>query len=176
MTYSINAGIAVSIDYNSSTGLGTWYPLTDHNRQPIQYTPQRIEQSQRMADGSMRKMVIANKAVYDISWQQVTTGTQAVTSQSGKTLPLFQPTVDGNFGAGFMKAFYDNYVFQPIWIKLTFATDNITGTSHLPSKLVTPSTSNNQILKVFMTDFKYTVTKRLTLTDYVDVTMQFTEA
>ena len=38
MTYAINAGLAVSIDYNPSTGLGTWYPLTDHNRQPIQYS------------------------------------------------------------------------------------------------------------------------------------------
>lgn len=170
MTLAINAGIAVSIDNTN------WFNLTDHNRQPIQYTPQRIEQSQRMADGSMRKMVISNKALYDVNWQMVPTATQTITSQSGKTVPTYQPTVDGNYGAGFMKAFYDKYVFQPIWIKLTFATDNYTGTSHLPAKLVTPSTGNNQILKVFMTDFKYTVNKRLTYLDYVDVFMQFTEA
>ena len=162
MTLAINAGIAVSINNIN------WFNLTDHNRQPLQYTPQRIEQVQRMADGSMRKMVIANKAIYDVSWQTVPTPTQ--------NIGTYQPTVDGNYGAGFMKAFYDKYVFQPIWIKLTFATDNYTGTSHLPAKLVTPSTGNNQILKVFMTDFKYTVNKRLTLLDYVDVSMQFTEA
>ena len=170
MTYAINAGISVSLDGN------VWYPLTDHNRQPIQYTPQRIEQVQRMADGSMRKMVIANKAIYDVSWQQVPTATQPINSQSGQSITAYQPTVDGNFGAGFMKAFYDKYVFQPIWIKLTFASDNETGTSHLPSKLANPTTDNHQILKVFITDFKYTISKRLTLLDYVDVTMQFTEA
>lgn len=169
MGYSINAGIAVSID-NS-----TWYNLTDHNRQPIAYAPQRIEQSQRMADGTMRKMVIANKAIYDVSWQQVPTATQTITSQSGLPVASYQPTVDGQYGAGFMKAFYDKYVFQPIWIKLTYATDTFNGTSHLPSKLVTPSTNNSQILKVFITDFKYTVSKRLSLLDYVDVSMQFTE-
>jgi hypothetical protein len=170
MTYAIKAGVAVSID-NS-----TWYNLTDHNRQPLQYSPQRIEQVQRMANGSMRKMVIANKAIYDVSWKDIPTATQAITSQSGQTLPAYQPTVDGNYGAGFLKAFYEKYVFQPIWIKLTFANDNYTGTSHSASKLVTPSTDNHQILKVFITDFKYTVNKRLTLLDYVDVTMQFTEA
>ena len=174
MSYSIKAGIAVSIDWNGTTG--TWYNLTDHNRQPIQYSPQRIEQVQRMADGSMRKFVIANKAVYDISWQMVPTATQTITSQSGKTITSYQPTVDGNYGAGFMKAFFDKYVFQPVYIKLTFATDNSTGNSHLPSQLATPSTVKNQILKVFMTDFKYTINKRLELLDYVDVTMQFTEA
>lgn len=169
MTYSIKAGIAVSIDGTN------WFQLTDHNRQPIQYTPQRIEQSQRMADGSMRKMVIANKGLYDVSWQSVPSASQTITSQSGKTLPSYQPTVDGNYGAGFMKAFYEKYVFQPIWIKLTFATDNYSGNSHLPSQLASPSTNNHQILKVFITDFKYTINKRLTLLDYVDVTMQFTE-
>ena len=169
MTYAINAGISVSLDGS------VWYPLTDHNRQPIQYTPQRIEQVQRMADGTMRKMVIANKAIYDASWQQVPTATQSISSQSGQPVAAYQPTVDGNFGAGFMKAFYDKYVFQPVWIKLTYASDNETGTSHLPAKLASPTTVNHQILKVFMTDFKYTVSKRLTLLDYVDVTMQFTE-
>lgn len=169
MALSVNAGISVSIDQN------TWYALTDHNRQPIQLTPQRIEQSQRMANGSMRKMVIASKDVYDISWQQVPSATQIINSQSGKTVPSFSPTVDGNYGAAFIKAFYDEYVFQPVWIKLTYANDNITGTSHSSSKTVIPSTSNSKIIKTFITDFKYTVTKRLTLMDYVDLSIQFTE-
>jgi hypothetical protein len=169
MTLAINAGMSISLDGT------TYYDLTDHNRQPITYNPQRIEQSQRMADGTMRKMVIANKAIYDTSWQALPTATQTMTSQSGIAMPSYQPTVDGKYGAGFMKAFYDLYVFQPVWLKLTFATDNATGTSHLPSKLAVPSTGNHQILQVFMTDFKYTVNKRLTYLDYVDINIQFTE-
>jgi hypothetical protein len=169
MTYSIHTGISVSTDGTN------WYDLTDHNRQPISYSPQRIEQSQRMANGSMRKFVIANKAIYDVSWQMVPSATQTITTQSGQSVKSYQPTVDGKYGAGFIKAFYDKYVFQPIWIKLTYANDNYTGSSHSPSKLVTPSEANHQILKVFITDFKYTINKRLTLLDYVDVSMQFTE-
>ena len=169
MTYSINAGIAISLNGND------WYQLTDHNRQPLQYSPQRIEQVQRMGNGSMRKMVIANKAVYDVSWKDIPSATQTITSQSGQSVPAYKPTVDGNYGAGFMKAFYESYVFQPVWIKLTYANDNATGTSHSSSRTVTPSTNNYQILKVFITDFKYTINKRLALIDYVDVSLQFTE-
>lgn len=169
MSYNIKAGIAVSVD-----GVN-YFNLTDHNRQPIQYSPQRIEQAQRMADGTMRKMVIANKATYDVSWQMIPSGSQTITSQSGQTISSYQPTVDGNYGAGFIKAFYEKYVFQPIWIKLIFATDNYSGNSHLPSQLASPSTGNYQVLKVFISDFKYTINKRLSLVDYVDVSMQFTE-
>ena len=165
----INAGVSISLNQS------TWYPLTDHNRQPISYSPQRIEQSQRMANGTMRKMVIANKAVYDISWTDVPSATQVIAAQSGKVLPSYQPTVDGNYGAGFLKAFYEENVFQPVWIKLTYAIDNTSGNIHYPSKLVTPSTSNHLILKTFITDFKYTVKKRLALLDYVDMSIQFTE-
>jgi hypothetical protein len=169
MSFSIYNGISVSLDKS------TWYDLTDHNRQPIVYSPQRIEQSQRMANGTMRKFVIANKGLYDVSWQMVPSGSANITSQSGQTITSYSPTVDGKLGAGFMKAFYDTYVFNPIWIKLTFASDNATGTAHVPSQLASPTEANHQIVKVFMTDFKYTINKRLTLTDYVDVTMQFME-
>ena len=169
MTYAINAAVSVSVD-----GI-TYYDLTDHNRQPLVYSPQRIEQSQRMANGLTRKMVIANKAVYDTSWQNVPSGSQTINSQSGRPIKSFTPTVDGKMGAGFLKAFYEQNVFKPIWIKLTYATDNATGTSHVSSKLASPSTNNHQILKVFITDFKYTVSKRLTLSDYVDMSIQFTE-
>ena len=169
--YAASAGLSIATQSASTV----FYPLTDHNRQPLVYSPQRIEQSQRMANGTMRKMVIANKAVYDISWTDVPSATQVIAAQSGKVLPSYQPTVDGNYGAGFMKAFYESYVFQPVWIKLTYANDNATGTSHSSSRTVTPSTNNYQILKVFITDFKYTINKRLALIDYVDVSLQFTE-
>lgn len=169
MTYNINAGLSVSLDKN------TWYDLTDHNRQPIQYAPQRIEQVQRMANGSMRKFVVANKGIYDTSWQALPSASQVISSQSGAYLSSYQPTVDGKMGGAFIKAFYDSYVLRPIWLKLTFAIDNTTGTGHVPSQLANPSTDTNQILQVYMTNFQYTISKRFTLLDYVDVTIQFTE-
>ena len=168
MSYSIHTGLSLSLDKT------TWYDLTDHNRQPIQYVPQRIEQVQRMANGTMRKFVVANKAIYDTSWQALPTATQ----QQNSDLSInFQhpPTVDGKMGGGFMKAFYDAYVLRPVWLKLTFATDNTTGTNHSSSQKQTLSIDSTQIIQVFMTDFKYTIAKRLTFLDYVDVSMQFTE-
>jgi hypothetical protein len=162
MAYSINAGIQVSTDYNPDTGSGTWVPLTDHNRQPITYSPQRIEQVQRMANGTMRKMVIANKAIYDTSWTMLPSAS-------------YDMVADYHFGAGYIKAFYEANVFRPIWIKLTYANDATNGMSHRSSQLVTPTVANHQIIKVFITDFKYTINKRLTYIDYVDLSIQFTE-
>jgi hypothetical protein len=170
MTMPIVAVIQISADYNPGTQLGTWYALTDHNRAPIAITPQRLELSQRMANGTMRKYVVANKKVLDISWKFVPSASTTITTQSGKTVPSFAPTVDGNYGAGFMKAFYEQYVFSPIYVKLTYAKDNATGTGHASSVL-----GGSEIIQVFITDFKYTVINRFTLSDYVDIDMQFTE-
>lgn len=249
MAKSISAGMWVSPDNN------TWYKLTDDNRSPIQITPTRIEQVQRMADGTMRKFVIATKDVVEAAWTYIPSASSTLYTGGGSTGP-FAPTTDGNYGAGFMRAFYDQYLFQPIYLRVVKGTDNYLGTAQASSQTgtltnpitissvtpgysiltatsgsVTYTTSTNHNLsvgqivdiagitpvgyngsyivtavsttkfavsnintatasgsymtvlpmtgtdlyQVFMTDFKYTVVKRLTLTDYVDVTMQFTE-
>lgn len=67
MNYQIAQGVQVSIDNNN------WYALTDHNRQPINITYNLIEQSDRMANGTMRKYVIARKFVHKIEWKDVPT-------------------------------------------------------------------------------------------------------
>ena len=60
MAYQIAQGVQVSIDGSN------WYALTDHNRQPISITYNLVEQADRMADGTMRKYVIARKFVTKI--------------------------------------------------------------------------------------------------------------
>jgi hypothetical protein len=42
--------------------------VSDHNRSPINITNQRIEQRQRMANGTMRSFFIADKLTIDTSW------------------------------------------------------------------------------------------------------------
>jgi hypothetical protein len=108
--------------------------------------------------------------------------TQTISSVGGINITSFQPTVDGNYGAAFMKAFYNANVFNPIYIKLINATDNATGTAFYSSRQGSSATAPSngvgngvEVRKVFITDFSYTVIKRLTLTDYVDVKIQFTE-
>jgi hypothetical protein len=249
MARSITAGVWISPDNN------TWYKLTDDNRAPMQITPTRIEQVQRMADGTMRKFVIASKDVIDLSWTYIPSASSTLYTGGGSTGP-FSPTTDGNYGAGFMKAFYDQYVFQPIYVRIVKGTDNYLGTSQSSSQAgtftnpltisaVTPGYSlatatagfvtyttsvahgfsvgqivdiagitpvgyngsyvitavnttqfvvsnintatasgtyktvlpmtGTDLYQAFITDFKYNIIKRLTLTDYVDVSIQFTE-
>jgi hypothetical protein len=45
--------------------------LSDHNRSPINMANERIEQRQRMANGTMRSFFIADKLTIDISWSML---------------------------------------------------------------------------------------------------------
>ena len=42
--------------------------FTEHNRQPLAVSIERIETSQRMANGTMRKYFIADKRTWSTSW------------------------------------------------------------------------------------------------------------
>jgi hypothetical protein len=74
--------------------LMTWATnnITDHNRSPLSIDVERIEQSQRMVNGAMRKFVIADKHTFSCSWEMLPTSNAK--------------TVDGFWGANSMKAFY----------------------------------------------------------------------
>jgi hypothetical protein len=69
-----------------------WQKLTEHNRSPISVDIQRFEQSSRMANGSLRKLFIADKKNLSTSWSMV---------PSYSTM-----TVDGGWGAEDIKSFY----------------------------------------------------------------------
>ena len=58
-------GILISADGS------TYYKLTDHNREPIDQSYDVIEKSDRMADGTMRKYVVAKKKVLHVSWKEI---------------------------------------------------------------------------------------------------------
>ena len=50
---------------------GTFQKLTEHNRSPIQVDVERIDQSVRMANGTLRKLFIADKKSLSVSWSMV---------------------------------------------------------------------------------------------------------
>jgi len=62
MTYQIAQGIQVSLDGS------TWYKLSDHNRQPIDITYNLIEATDRMANGTLRKFIVARKFIIAADW------------------------------------------------------------------------------------------------------------
>jgi hypothetical protein len=70
----------------------SWQKITEHNRAPVSIESNRIEKSQRMSNGTLRKLFIADKTNISTSWSMV---------PSRSTL-----TVDGGWGAEDLRDFY----------------------------------------------------------------------
>lgn len=167
MAYKIQAGIQVSL--NGST----WYKLTDHNREPIQIDVEMIESSSRMANGAMRKYVVAKKHNISTSWTFLPTKTAE--------------TADGNYGAAWMESFYNANAGIPIYVKVIESklnADPSTGAipdesgSNFKTAQTESSTANatgSRTYSAFITSFSKTLSKRTPVADYVDISIEFTE-
>ncbi len=69
-----------------------WRNITEHNRSEFAVDSMRIEQSQRMSNGTLRKFHIADKKRFGLSWSM---------------LPTYRTlTVDGYWGAEDLRRFY----------------------------------------------------------------------
>ncbi len=85
-----------------------WIKLSEHNRSEISMDTERIEQSQRMANGSLRKFFVADKKRFNVSWSMLP-GTRTY-------------TVDGQWGALDLIEFYKSSEGQSTFvIRLNFA-------------------------------------------------------
>lgn len=75
--------------------LMTWNgnKVTDHNRSDLSVSVERIEDSQRMANGTMRKYVVADKRTFSTSWDNLPHNAMN--------------TVDGFWGKREMENFYN---------------------------------------------------------------------
>jgi len=83
----------IYLPVGSALYLNTTLKLSEHNRQPISLSKNRIEKTQRMANGTMRKFYVADKESISVSWNK---------------LPSFYNyTIDEGYGALDLKAFYD---------------------------------------------------------------------
>lgn len=92
-TYSSSVATTNGLSLSSKTQL-KFRRVTEHNRQPLSFNTTRIENSQRMANGTMRKYFIADKLRIDLAWEMV---------------PSFRnETVDGGWGAEDLKNFYES--------------------------------------------------------------------
>jgi len=93
----------------TSTSFSGPYVITDHNRKDFDINYERIEKSDRMADGTLRRFITANKKKISTSWTDLP-------AAGGVNF-----TADGNLGGAFLKSFYEENVYQPVWIKMTYA-------------------------------------------------------
>lgn len=157
MAYTLSAGIEVSLDGT------TWYKLTDHNRKEIQVSAEIIESAKRMANGKMRKYVIAHKAKISTNWSYVPTKTDL--------------TVDGNKSSAWLDAFYEANVGLPIHVKLISSEiDPVPAKGSIPSDLnYKTSATGSQVFHMFITDYSSTIIHRTVDSDYATMNIEFTE-
>lgn len=152
-----------------------WYKLSDHNRQPIGVAYELIEQTQRMANGTLRKYIIAKKFKITTQWNDFPT--------------LDSNLVDYSSGAhagAWIKALYEANAFNPVYVKLMYALSTTPAVGSVPDSLTYKDSkqSEGQIFESYMTSFSYDIKKRRgynssnsinTGYDYVDLKIEFTE-
>lgn len=157
MAYALDSAIHVSLD-NS-----TWYKLTDHNRQEVKVTPQLIENEARMANGRLRKYVVAQKNKISTSWSFIPSKTSL--------------TVDGNKSSAWLESFYKSNVGIPVYVKvISSEIDPDASINGIPSDSNFKSSSTgSKVYTAFISDFNSTTIKRTTTSDYVDMSIEFTE-
>lgn len=122
MTVSLPKGTILQIEAKDplaptpSNVLG-WRNITDHNRSEFSVESKRIEQVQRMSNGTLRKIHIADKKQFSVSWSM---------------LPSYRSlTVDGYWGAEDLRTFYASDEGKGVFrIRINFAKD---GTNQLSS-------------------------------------------
>lgn len=144
----------------------TWYKLTDHNRGPIEFSPTLIEKESRMADGTLRKYVVAKKYVISTAW----TFLPALSENDS-------PIVDGNLGAAWITAFYNANVGVPVYVKIINAEMNDPTIGQIPntSTYAKSSSTGENIYRCFISDFSKTLRFRNAISDYVNMSIEFTE-
>lgn len=164
MAYALQSGLHVSLD-NS-----TWYRLTDHNRDEITITPELIESQNRMANGNLRRYVIAQKNKISTSWNFLPTNPSEA--------------VDANYAGAWIESFYQNNVGIPIYLKIVqseidsnvLIEPDVSVSRTIPSNANFKSASTgSKTYQVFITNFSKVLRKRTPISDYVDIDIEFTE-
>ena len=92
-TYTESVATTNGLAFSNAGSLG-FRRITEHNRSPLSINIERIESSQRMANGTLRKYFVADKLNLNASWEMI---------------PSFRnETVDGGWGAEDIKNFYES--------------------------------------------------------------------
>jgi hypothetical protein len=137
--------------------------LSDHNRSPIDFSSQRIEQRQRTINGKMRSYHIADKINISFSWNMLPSRShfQVASFNENTGISPYQNntqefTADGGAGGVEILNWYENHT-GPFWMYLAydkysnFGNDN-NAFGHL--------SQYNEIVQVYFADFNYSVVKR----------------
>jgi hypothetical protein len=107
-----------------------------------------------MANGRMKKYVVAQKNNISVSWSYVPSKTSE--------------TVDLNHSAAWLESFYRSNVGSPIYVKVVASELNSSG------NFVTAQTGS-EVYTVFMNNFSKSIINRTKVSDYVSMSIDFTE-
>lgn len=110
--------------------------VSEHNRSELSVGTNRIKQSTRMANGTLREFIIADKKIFSTSWNM---------------LPSYRnETVDGGWGAEDLKTFYESAAGQTAFrIKINTSLSSSSAES-----------ATNNIYTVIFSGFDCTLSKR----------------
>lgn len=89
---TLPVGSVLYFDTGTDATVPTWTAVSEHNRSAINLDILRIEKTQRMSNGSLRKVWISDKKTINTSWSALPTNNTM--------------TVDGLWGAGDIRTFY----------------------------------------------------------------------
>lgn len=178
MLWSENSGTLVDglyvptgLEINSNPGAETnqalldqFLILSDDNRAPLDFKPQRIETRKRMANGRMRSYHIADKLTISTTWDMLPSRSYAKRSNfaqtTGKSPYLndnkLEYTTDGGAGGVDILDWYENHKGS-FWVYLAYDKHSVFGTN---DAAYTHLGQYNQLVEMFISDFSYSVVKR----------------
>jgi hypothetical protein len=142
MTLTLPVGSLLYFD-TSTNDTPVWSKITEHNRAPVSIDTTRIESTQRMSNGSLRKIFIADKKSVGASWSMLPTNDTM--------------TVDGGLGASSLRSFYHGKGTGTFKVKISY-----NGVS-----------ARDEILVMSFTSCSFTVVKRNVKEKSADVAQEF---
>ena len=132
------------------SSLGTIVRLSDHNRSPLQEGIERIENKQRMADGTLRRYSVAKKRTWSVDWKSLPSSNNVVGALK---------TADGGMAGEDIENWHNSIdgAFRMI-LRRGSAKDKVTPN---PAEGLLPYTDSDfYIVNVMITDFDKDVVKR----------------
>jgi hypothetical protein len=143
MAITLPVGSLLFIDTGTDATTPTWTKLSEHNRQPVSIDTNRIERSERMANGTLRKIFIADKYTIQCSWNML---------PSTDTM-----TVDAGYGAEQIRSFYKGKGTGSFKLKISY-----NGVS-----------ARDEIITVMFSACNFTLNKRNVKEKISDVAQEF---
>lgn len=80
--------------------------LSDHNRSPLSIDFEKIQNRERMANGTLRTFIVATKRKIKASWEDLPRQDSV--------------TADGFWGANSIKSFYNTNGDSPFWVTINY--------------------------------------------------------